>query len=72
MSTQESMLKTGIIGAAIAIICCFTPALVILLGAAGLSAWLGWADYVLLPLLGICLVMIVIAVMRKRRGEQTE
>jgi mercuric ion transport protein len=72
MSTQESMLKTGIIGEAIAIICCITPALVVLMGAAGLGARLGWADYIHLPLLGICLVIIVIAVMLNRRGEQPE
>ena len=45
------MLKTGLIGTVIAAICCFTPALVILLGALGLSAWLGWLDYVLIPAL---------------------
>jgi mercuric ion transport protein len=71
MTGQEKMLKTGIIGAAIAIICCLTPVLVILLGAAGLSAWLGWADYVLLPLLGICLVIIVVAVMRKKSRKKS-
>ncbi len=31
-------------------ICCFTSVLVIALGAVGLSAWLAWLDYVLLPL----------------------
>lgn len=60
------MLKTGIIGAIIAAICCFTPVLVVLLGAVGLSAALGWLDYILLPLLGICLVMITIGFWRKR------
>lgn len=39
----------GIAGTVLAIVCCFTPALVLLLGAVGLSAWLGWLDYVLLP-----------------------
>jgi mercuric ion transport protein len=36
-------------------ICCFTPALVILLGAVGLSPWLGWVDYVLLHRLELLL-----------------
>ena len=44
-----TILKTGMIGSVIAAICCFTPALVLLLGALGLSAWLGWLDYVLQP-----------------------
>jgi mercuric ion transport protein len=46
-----TILKTGIIGSIIAAICCATPILVIVLGAVGLSAWLGWIDYVLLPAL---------------------
>jgi mercuric ion transport protein len=44
-------LKTGIIGSVVAAVCCFTPALALLLGAAGLAAWLAWLDYVLLPAL---------------------
>lgn len=44
-------MKTGIIGAGIAAVCCFTPILVIGLGAVGLSTWLGWLGYVLLPAL---------------------
>ena len=35
-------------GSVIAALCCFTPILVIGLGVVGLSAWLGWLDYVLL------------------------
>jgi len=46
---DRTILQTGIIGSVIAAICCFTPFLVVLLGAVGLSAWLGWLDYVLLP-----------------------
>jgi hypothetical protein len=42
-------LRTGIIGTVLAAICCFTPLLVVLLGAVGLSAWLGWLDYALFP-----------------------
>lgn len=48
---DSTILKTGIVGSIIAAICCFTPVLVLLLGAIGLSAWLGWLDYVLLPAL---------------------
>lgn len=48
---DRSKLRTGVIGSAIAAICCFTPFLVVLLGVVGLSAWLGWIDYVLFPAL---------------------
>ena len=60
------MLKTGIVSAAIAAICCFTPALVLLLGLAGLTAWVGWLDYVLLPVLCLSILMIVVAIWRRR------
>ncbi len=46
---DRKLLKTGIVGTVVMAVCCFTPALVILLGVAGLSAWLAWADYVLWP-----------------------
>ena len=49
--TNDKKLKTGLIGTVVAALCCFTPALVILFGVAGLSAWLGWIDYVLFPAL---------------------
>lgn len=54
-------LRTGIIGTVIAAICCFTPALVILLGFAGLSAVVGWLDYGLFPLLFASLGLIAYA-----------
>jgi mercuric ion transport protein len=54
---DKSILKTGIIGSAITAVCCFTPILVIGLGVVGLSAWLGWLDYVLFPALAVFLAM---------------
>ncbi|PHS76151.1 MAG: hypothetical protein COB59_11185 [Rhodospirillaceae bacterium] len=46
---DRNVLKTGLIGTGVAAVCCFTPALVIVLGVAGLSASLAWLDWVLLP-----------------------
>lgn len=48
---DKKLLRTGSIGAVIAAICCFTPALVVLVGFAGLSAVVGWLDYGLFPIL---------------------
>lgn len=48
---DKTVCGIGIGGTVVAAICCFTPALVLLLGAVGLSAWLGWIDYVLFPTL---------------------
>ncbi len=52
---DKSIVKTGAIGTAVAAICCFTPVLVIGLGAVGLGAWVGGLDYVLFPALFIFL-----------------
>ncbi|WP_114089495.1 mercury resistance system transport protein MerF [Thalassospira profundimaris] len=48
---DKKLLRTGSIGAVIAAICCFTPALVVLVGFVGLSAIVGWLDYGLFPIL---------------------
>ena len=64
---KDRLLTTGVVGTVVAALCCFTPILVVTLGAAGLSAWLGWADYVLLPALALCLAITVFALVRRRR-----
>lgn len=63
---NKSLLKTGVIGSSIAALCCFTPILVILFGALGLSALVGYLDYVLFPVLGLFLVVIVVALVSNR------
>jgi mercuric ion transport protein len=55
--TSKSLLQTGIVGTIVAAICCFTPLLVILLGAIGLSSAVGLLDLVLLPALGLFIVI---------------
>jgi mercuric ion transport protein len=55
--TDRTVIKTGIAGIAIAALCCITPALVPLLGAIELSAWLPRAGYVLLP--GLVAIMAI-------------
>jgi mercuric ion transport protein len=47
--SSNKLIWTGVAGSAIAAICCFTPALVVALGGIGLSAWLAWADKLVLP-----------------------
>lgn len=65
---DTSILKTGIIGSIIAAICCATPVLVIALGALGLSAWLGWVDYVLIPALVLFLAITAYGFWRRQRA----
>lgn len=68
---EKTALRTGILGSAIAAVCCFTPVLVVLLGTLGLSAWLVWLDYVLLPALAVFLGITVYGlVLYRRRGKE--
>ncbi len=61
------MLKTGLIGSAVAAICCFTPALVWLLGGLGLAAALAWVDLILLPALFFFLALTGVALWKRQR-----
>lgn len=65
---NRRLLRVGIVGTVVAAVCCFTPALVLALGAVGLSAWLAWLDYVLLPGLLLFLTITVFAWFRLRRS----
>ena len=69
--SDSKLIATGIVGTVIAALCCFTPVLVVLLGAVGLSAWLGWLDYVLLPALAFFVALTVYAVWRRQRRLNT-
>ncbi|MDJ0946710.1 MAG: mercury resistance system transport protein MerF [Kiloniellales bacterium] len=68
-----TLLKIGSVGTVIAGVCCFTPALVLLLGMLGLSAWLAWLDRVLLPAFTLFLGLSVYAmllILRRRSLKQ--
>jgi mercuric ion transport protein len=64
--TDKDLLRIGIIGTVIAAICCFTPVLVILLVTVGLSAVLGWLDFVLIPALLIFMGITAYALWKRR------
>lgn len=68
---DKTILTTGVIGTVIAVICCFTPFLVVVLGAVGLSAWLGWLDYVLLPALAVCILILAYGLYRVWRRNSS-
>ena len=69
MKSERRLLTTGIAGTIVAAVCCFTPALVILLGVIGLSAWLAWLDFVLFPALAIFIVVTIYAGVRILRAR---
>lgn len=66
----RKLLGAGIGGTALTAICCFTPALAILLGGLGLSAWLAWLDYLLFPLLAGFIAVTVFALSAASREDR--
>ncbi len=68
---KDRLLTTGVVGSVVAALCCFTPVLVVALGALGLSAWLGWLDYVLLPALALFLAITALALIRRFRARRS-
>lgn len=67
----STLLKTGTIGVIISALCCFTPVLVLVFGAVGLAAWVGYLDYVLMPALLFFVGLIIYAVNRKTKLPYT-
>ena len=68
---DSKLLKTGIVGSIVTAICCFTPVLVILFGAIGLSSLVGFLDVVLLPILALFLVMTGYALWKRQRRRSS-
>jgi len=65
---KNRLLQIGIIGSTIAAVCCFTPALIIVFGAVGLSWAIGYLDVVLLPTLMIFLAITGYALWKRSRA----
>ena len=63
---DANLLRTGIVGSVIVALCCFTPVLVLVLGAVGRSAVMGWLDIVLLPALAVFLGITAYALWRRQ------
>lgn len=65
---NRKLMATGIVGFMVAALCCFTPILAVLFGAVGLSAVLGYLDYVLIPAMVLFLGIVAYAAYRRRRS----
>lgn len=68
---DNGLLKVGIIGTVVAALCCFTPILVVLFGVVGLSALVGYLDFVLFPALGGFILLTIYALWRKSTRNST-
>ena len=69
MDRDTRLLRIGIGGSVIAALCCFTPILVVLLGAVGAAAWVGYLDYVLFPALAIFIGITAYAWHQRRQTQ---
>ena len=68
----RKLLGTGIVGTLVTAVCCLTPILAVALGAIGLSAWLGWLDVVLFPLLAVFIGLTAYGLYRVRRVREPD
>jgi hypothetical protein len=62
VARPSRLLRVGIVGTVLAALCCFTPILVVLLGALGLAALTGYLDYVLYPALAFFIGLTIYAI----------
>jgi len=69
--SEKPLLILGIAGTVVAALCCFTPVLVVLLGAIGLSSIVGYLDIVLLPALALFIGITIYALWRKKQQSIT-
>ena len=69
---NSKLLKTGIVGLVVTALCCFTPVLVVLFGVLGLSAVVGWLDYILLPLLAFFIGLCIYGVLKRDSTTKIE
>jgi len=69
MQDPKKLLRNSVIGTAVVALCCFTPVLVVLFGIVGLSALVGYLDFVLFPALAFFVGLTIYAYLRKRRAD---
>lgn len=65
--TSKKGMFAALAGTVLVALCCFTPILVILLGAVGLSVFTAYLDFVLLPALCIMIALSVVSFLRWRK-----
>ena len=68
MDQNTKLVGTGVAGALLSMLCCFTPVLVIMLSALGLTAFVAKLDYVLIPVFIASIALVIFALVRRRRS----
>jgi mercuric ion transport protein len=74
METPPTAARKGfiaaVVGTVLVALCCVTPVLVVVLGAAGFGLLTPYLDYVLLPALVVMLVVTVLAYRKWRQAQE--
>ena len=65
---DRTLVRTGLIGAVVAAICCATPLLVLALGALGVGGAALWLDWLLIPALFGFVALAGLGLYRQRRA----
>jgi mercuric ion transport protein len=65
---NTKLIGTGAAGAMLSLLCCVTAVLAVLLGALGLTAFVGKLDYVLVPVFVASIALVIFALVRRRRS----
>jgi mercuric ion transport protein len=68
MNKHKKTFISSLTGTIIVLICCFTPVLVILFGAIGLSLLVPYLDFVLFPALGLLIILTVMSYIDWRKS----
>ena len=69
MKQNRNNFIASVIGTILVAVCCFTPLLVVILGAIGLSAFNPYLDFILLPALAILLIVTIVSFIKWRKAN---
>ncbi len=69
MNKYKKTFVASLVGTIIVAVCCFTPLLVVILGAIGLSIIVPYLDIILLPALGLLLIISIISYIKWRKAN---
>ena len=67
---DRTLMRTGVVGAIVAAICCATPLLAVVFGTVSLSAWAAKADYIAILALVLCLGLVGWALIRRQKQKE--
>jgi mercuric ion transport protein len=67
---DRALMRTGVVVAVVAAICCATPLLAVVFGTVGLSALAAKADYIAVPALVLCLGLVGWALILRRKQKE--